>query len=74
MFKIQETSVVETGPDSANIELVISDNEELESASQYVVCSVLVSTEIKPPHPSPISLRILQTRAVKAATTLLGQV
>ena len=72
-MKIQETTVVETGPESAQIELVVADHEDIEQAKQYVVCSVLVSSEAKPPLHDPIALRILQIRALKEAIALLGR-
>ncbi len=73
-MEIQRTTVSELEGQKAQIEMQISDHKDLEQSSQHVVCSVLVSTEVKPPLHDPISFRILQTRALKQAVALLGQV
>ncbi len=72
-MKIQTTTIVEAGPDMVQIDLMIADNEDIEQATQYVVCSVLVSTEAKGGIHDPIAFRILQTRALKQAVALLDQ-
>lgn len=72
-MKIQETTVTETGSEQAIVEILISDTKNPEPTDQYLAFSVRVSTEVKPPLNSPISFRVLQTRALKEAAALLGQ-
>jgi len=74
MYKIRETTVSETENGKARVDLQVSENRDLEQSEQYVVCSVLVSTEAKPPIHDPIAFRLLQVRALKEAIALLGQV
>ena len=74
MYKIQTTTVSEVASKKARLLIQISDQEDLEQSKQYVVCSVLVSTEAKPPIHDPIAFRLLQIRALKEAIALLGQV
>ena len=73
MVKIQETTISETEPNQAKIELVIADQDDHELSGQHVICSVLVSTEAKPPIHDPIAFRILQGRALKQAVALLDE-
>ena len=73
MYKIQRTVVSEVEGEKARLLIQISDHEEVEQSSQYVVFSVLVSTEVKPPIHDPIAFRILQTRGLKEAVALLDQ-
>ncbi len=74
MYKIQTTTVSEVASKKARLLIQISDQEDLEQSKQYVVFSVLVSTEAKPPIHDPIAFRLLQIRALKEAIALLGQV
>ena len=73
MYKIQTTTVSEVASKKARLLIQISDQEDLEQSKQYVVFSVLVSTEAKPPIHDPIAFRLLQIRALKEAISLLGQ-
>ena len=74
MYKIQKTTVSDQQNGRAWIEMQISGHKELEQSDQYVVFSVPVSTEAKPPIHDPIAFRLLQVRALKEAIALLGQV
>jgi len=74
VYKIQTTTVSEVASKKARLLIQISDQEDLEQSKQYVVFSVLVSTEAKPPIHDPIAFRLLQIRALKEAIALLGQV
>ncbi len=74
MFKMQETTVSDADSDQVRVEFHVSEKRDLEQSSQYVACSVLVSIEPVAPDTRPISFGVLQTRALKAAIVLLGQV
>ena len=72
-MEIQKTTVSELEGQKARIEIQCSDHKDLEQSEQYVVCSVLVSTEAGHGQNDPISFRALQTRTLKQAVALLDQ-
>ena len=73
MFKIQKTTITDQKDNKARLELQVSDNKDLELSSQHVICCVVVSAEAKSPLHDPISLRLLQVRALKEAAALIDQ-
>ena len=73
-MKIQETTISDQADGQARVEMQISATKDMEPPSDYVVFSVLVSTEPAAPDTRPISFRVLQIRALKEAIALLGRV
>jgi len=73
-MEIQETTISDRIDGTARIEMQISAKRDVEPSSDYVVFSVLISTEAKPPIHDPIAFRLLQIRALKEVIALLGQV
>ena len=73
-MKIQETTISDQADGAARVEMQISANEDVESREDFVVFSVRISTEAKPPIHDPIAFRLLQIRALKEATVLIGRV
>ena len=73
-MKIQRTSVVELQGEKAQVNLQISDHPDPDKASQYVACSVEISTHMDPDFGGrPISLVLIQTRALDAIRALIQQ-
>ncbi len=73
MMEIQKTTISEPESGQARVYMQISDKMDPEPSDQHVVFSVLVSTEVKSPLNDPISLSVLQTRALKEAIALLDR-
>ena len=72
-MKIQETTISDQADGTARVEMQISATKDVEPPSDYVVFSVVVSTEAKGAIHDPIAFRILQSRALKEAVALLDQ-
>ncbi len=73
MMEIQKTTVSDQKDGAACVYMQIADMMDPEPTDQHVVFSVLVSTEVKSPLNDPISLSVLQTRALKEAIALLDR-
>ena len=69
MYKIQQTSIVDTSDTEAIIELTIGDHEEIDECSEFVVASVNVERPIQQAH-----YLKLQLRALGKAADLIEQV
>ena len=66
-FQIRETSIVEPDHGHTNVELIISDNEEVDDAGEYVSISVIV-----PAKPNPL-LATLQLEALRRAQAIIEE-
>ncbi len=73
-MEIQKTTVSDEANGQARVYMQIANKIDPEPLDQHVVFSVLVSTEPVASDTRPVSFRILQTRALREAISLLGRV